>query len=181
MARRSSWRGTGQERFRSSDKSSDVADNCNCEFAVRVDFSHREHMLVAGVALIRFIGRRNGASNPGNPTQQEKDCVTSIKLSPLRANKAQLDVYPPLPHGRAFIPFQKGRLMNTSPANDALELALIELEYASADFGARKALITKLGDLEALLSKLVGANRAVQTALAALGRLSPAEGPQLAA
>ena len=71
--------------------------------------------------------------------------------------------------------------MNTSPANDALELALIELEYASADFGARKALITKLGDLEARLSKLVGANRAVQTALAALGRLSPAEGPQLAA
>jgi hypothetical protein len=103
MARRSSWRGTGQERFRSSDKSSDVADNCNCEFAVRVDFSHREHMLVAGVALIRFIGRRNGASNPGNPTQQEKDCVTSIKLSPVRANKAQLERLIPLTQVRLYV------------------------------------------------------------------------------
>ena len=70
--------------------------------------------------------------------------------------------------------------MNTLPAINDLELTLIELEYASADFGARKASITN-ADLEELLSKLSGANRAVQTALAALGRLSPAAGIKVVA
>jgi len=60
--------------------------------------------------------------------------------------------------------------MNTLPAINDFELTLIELEYATADFGARKASITKTGDLEELLSKLERANRAVQVAIGALGR-----------
>jgi hypothetical protein len=71
--------------------------------------------------------------------------------------------------------------MNTLPAINDLELTLIELEYATADFGARKASITKTGDLEELLSKLVKANRAVQNAFADLGRLSQAQGTKVVA
>jgi hypothetical protein len=60
--------------------------------------------------------------------------------------------------------------MNFSSALDNLEISLIELEYAAADFADRKASIDEPGDLGALLSKLVEANRALLLAIDALGR-----------
>jgi hypothetical protein len=51
---------------------------------------------------------------------------------------------------------------------DRLEITLIELEYAAADFGHWKRSITEPSDLWGLLPKLMEANRAVQIALDAL-------------
>jgi hypothetical protein len=66
--------------------------------------------------------------------------------------------------------------LKSSPALDSAEKALIELEYAAADFGHWKASITAdhsdFGDLESLLSKLTEATRAVQIAVSALKRRS---------
>jgi hypothetical protein len=58
--------------------------------------------------------------------------------------------------------------MNSSPAMDRLEITLIELEYAAADFGHWKWSITEPSDLWRLLPKMMEANRAVQIALDAL-------------
>jgi hypothetical protein len=58
--------------------------------------------------------------------------------------------------------------MNSSPAVANLETALIELEYAVADFGDTKASVInplEFRDLGALVSNLVEANRAVQIAI----------------
>ena len=51
---------------------------------------------------------------------------------------------------------------------DDLELALIDLEFATADFVARKSSITETNQLDALLAKLATANRAIQLAIATL-------------
>jgi hypothetical protein len=62
--------------------------------------------------------------------------------------------------------------MKHSLGLNELELALIEVEYATADFNHRKASVAEtleLGDFEALLSKLMAATRAVQLALSTLG------------
>ena len=70
--------------------------------------------------------------------------------------------------------------MKSSPVLDSAERALIELEYAAADFGHWKASITDdasdFGDLESLLSKLTEASRAVQIAISALKSQSPNDG-----
>ena len=53
-----------------------------------------------------------------------------------------------------------------------LEIALIELEYASADFTHRKVLSglpPDLTDLEAVRAKIQAANRAMQLALEVMG------------
>jgi hypothetical protein len=56
--------------------------------------------------------------------------------------------------------------MKSSMAIRELEIALIELEYAAADFSHRKASEPlEFGDFDALLSKLMAANRAVQIAV----------------
>jgi hypothetical protein len=69
---------------------------------------------------------------------------------------------------------REGRRMKSSPALDSVGRALIELEYAAADFGHWKALITDdpsdFSDLESLLSKLTKATNAVQIAVEALKR-----------
>ena len=61
--------------------------------------------------------------------------------------------------------------MKSSMAVSELEIALIELEYAAADFSHRKA-SEPLGlcDVDALLPKLMAANRAVQFSVTALGK-----------
>jgi hypothetical protein len=56
---------------------------------------------------------------------------------------------------------------------DELELALIDLEFATADFVAQKPSITKPNQLDALLRKLATANRAAQLAIAALAEKVP--------
>jgi hypothetical protein len=67
--------------------------------------------------------------------------------------------------------------MTSSKIADVLELALIELEYAVADFlhqsssGDPEA---RRHDLDTLMSKLLGANRTVQNAIAALDAAKPA-------
>jgi hypothetical protein len=61
--------------------------------------------------------------------------------------------------------------MKSSPALDCVEKALIELEYAVADFGHWKASRTEIlesGDLNSLLSRLTESTRAVQIAVEAL-------------
>ena len=65
--------------------------------------------------------------------------------------------------------------MNSSPTMDRLEITLIELEYAAADFGHWKRSITEPSDLWGLLPKLMEANRAVQIALDALSQDRNAE------
>jgi hypothetical protein len=63
--------------------------------------------------------------------------------------------------------------MKTSGEINALELALIELEYAVADFRPVSASQTqplKRGDFDALVSRLIAAKRAVQIAASALTR-----------
>ena len=56
--------------------------------------------------------------------------------------------------------------MKSSMAVRELQIALIELEYAAAEFSHRKASEPlELGDFDALLSKLMAANRAVQIAV----------------
>ena len=63
--------------------------------------------------------------------------------------------------------------MESSPYSNSLEIALIELEYASADFAHRKASMTEpleFGDLDALLLTLTEAKRMVQVAIGALRR-----------
>ena len=67
--------------------------------------------------------------------------------------------------------------MKSSKIADVLELALIELEYAVADFLHQQTTGDLEGhrrDLEALMSKLLGANRTVQNAIAALDVAKPA-------
>jgi hypothetical protein len=61
--------------------------------------------------------------------------------------------------------------MKWSMAVSELEIALIELEYAAADFSHRKV-SEPLGlcDVDALLPKLMAANRAVQISVTALGK-----------
>ena len=63
--------------------------------------------------------------------------------------------------------------MSSSPVFNEIEIALIDLEYAAADFnhtaGARPQ---NVADYEELLSNLVRANRAVQLAIFAFGRRS---------
>jgi hypothetical protein len=64
--------------------------------------------------------------------------------------------------------------MKSSPALDSVERALIELEYAVADFGHWKSSMTERlesGDLSSLLSRLTEATSAVQIAIEALKRL----------
>jgi hypothetical protein len=56
---------------------------------------------------------------------------------------------------------------------DDLELALIDLEFATADFVAKKSSITKPNQLDALLTKLTTANRAAELAMAALAEKLP--------
>ena len=66
--------------------------------------------------------------------------------------------------------------MKSSPALDSVERALIELEYAVADFGHWKASIAEnsdSGDLKSLLSRLTEATSAVQIAVEALMRRLP--------
>ena len=58
-------------------------------------------------------------------------------------------------------------------AIDDLELALIDLEFATADFVAHKSSITKPNQLYALLVKLAAANCAIQLAIAALAEGLP--------
>ena len=61
--------------------------------------------------------------------------------------------------------------MKSSPDLDSVENALIELEYAVADFGYWRASITESsesGDLNSLLSRLTELTRAVQIAVEAL-------------
>jgi hypothetical protein len=66
--------------------------------------------------------------------------------------------------------------MKSSPALDSVERALIELEYAVADFGHWKASTTENSqpvDLKSLLSRLTEATSAVQIAVEALKRRLP--------
>jgi hypothetical protein len=56
---------------------------------------------------------------------------------------------------------------------DDLELALIDLEFATADFVAQKSSITKPNQLDALATKLATANSAAQLAMAALAEKVP--------
>ncbi len=61
--------------------------------------------------------------------------------------------------------------MNSFQAAQKLEICLIELEYATADFTDGKAstpISGRLDHLEPLLSKLGEASRAVQIAIAAM-------------
>jgi len=61
--------------------------------------------------------------------------------------------------------------MKSKAALDSLELALIELEYASADFHHRRASLGPgdgIIDLRALEAKLMSAQRAVLAAVEAL-------------
>jgi hypothetical protein len=72
--------------------------------------------------------------------------------------------------------------MTSSKIADVLELALIELEYAVADFLHERSsadVEARRRDLAALLSKLLAANRTVQNAIAALDapRPTPAATP----
>lgn len=60
-------------------------------------------------------------------------------------------------------------VMHPLQAIDELELTLIDLEFAAADFIARKASINKPNDLETLVGKLAAANRMIQISVAALG------------
>jgi hypothetical protein len=63
--------------------------------------------------------------------------------------------------------------MKSSPALDSVEKALIELEYAVADFSHWKASTienSQSGDLNSLLSSLTEATRAVQIAVEELTR-----------
>jgi hypothetical protein len=61
--------------------------------------------------------------------------------------------------------------MKSSIAVSELEISLIELEYAAADFSQRKVSEPlELWGFDALLSKLMAANRAVQIAVNALGK-----------
>ena len=71
--------------------------------------------------------------------------------------------------------------MTTSSAFEELEILLIELEYAVADFADSKTSIAatpELGVLEAMLSKLVNANREVQIAIGDEQRRHP-DGAQM--
>jgi hypothetical protein len=66
--------------------------------------------------------------------------------------------------------------MKSSPVLDGVERAMIELEYAVADFGHWKASTTEnseSGDLKSLLSRLTEATSAVQIAVEALMRRLP--------
>ena len=63
--------------------------------------------------------------------------------------------------------------MYPSQTIDDLELALIDLEFATADFVAQKSSITKPNQLDALVEKLATANRAAQLAVAALAEKVP--------
>jgi hypothetical protein len=66
--------------------------------------------------------------------------------------------------------------MTTSSAFEELEILLIELEYAAADFADSKtsmAATPELGVLEAMLSKLVNTNREVQIAIGVVQRRHP--------
>jgi hypothetical protein len=68
--------------------------------------------------------------------------------------------------------------MKSSPALDGVERALIELEYAVADFGHWKASATENSesvDLKSLLSRLTEATSAVQIAVEALKRRLPTD------
>ena len=61
--------------------------------------------------------------------------------------------------------------MNSSLGFHKLEIALIELEYAAADFRHWKpSMMTETNDFGALLSKLMEANRAAQIALGIFAR-----------
>ena len=61
--------------------------------------------------------------------------------------------------------------MKSSIAVSELEISLIELEYAAADFSHRKVSEPlELWGFDALLSKLMAANRAVQVALGTWGQ-----------
>jgi hypothetical protein len=51
--------------------------------------------------------------------------------------------------------------MNSSPGLRKIEIALIELEYAAADFCHWKSSTTGPGDLAALISKLMETNQAL--------------------
>jgi hypothetical protein len=63
--------------------------------------------------------------------------------------------------------------VDPSESIDDLELALIDLEFATADFVAQKSSITKPNQLDALVEKLARANRAAQLAMAALAEKVP--------
>ena len=63
--------------------------------------------------------------------------------------------------------------MYPSQTIDDLELALIDLEFATADFLAQKSSITKPNQLDALLTKLTTANHAAQLAMTALSEKLP--------
>jgi hypothetical protein len=67
-----------------------------------------------------------------------------------------------------------GRSMNSSLVFNDIEIALIDLEYAAADFNHINSEAGPQGgdDYEELLSKLIRANRAVQLAIFAFGRRS---------
>jgi hypothetical protein len=55
--------------------------------------------------------------------------------------------------------------MKALSTTENLEILLIELEYATADLYYWKASIAEPNSIKALLSNLVNANRAVQTAI----------------